>query len=477
MSDRPSLDQTSLDDIIIQSYAPLGEIATRFIRYATSVEAMQLPTNYLTGEDLPHILKFYKDAVQSWPFFIDADYFKAIEIPATQIPRLISKIPKLFFDNDPKAICDYFNLENELFINMLINHKWQGPAIIARGDFINTSDGLKCLEQNMGSNLGGWETEVICDDYLKTPAITPFLAANPVSYLPKNVLQAWFSYCIGLTLKHTKLVDNGQHNLLLNTPKDYIAGGMDTYFCSIYQAALAEHQLEGQLFIDLLSNLDIKPQGVFYQQQRIHCISNPISSELPPMLLRAYMGSKVYLADDPINTLLCDKRTLALLSTYGDSDEHFTAQEQQLIQRHIPWTREFSQSTVTYQENSCTLEALALSQQHEFVLKPANGKCGKDLYIGHKISAEQWREVIKNAVEEQAWVLQQYYPSLPYLGQMGEQGYGTFHAIWGTFCFGDTLGKVWMRLQPAENSSGIINSYQGAEETMVYIMDPAPKAD
>lgn len=466
------LNKPAIDAIISDSYAPMGEIPARFIRYATDTPALQHPINYLTGADLPDLLKHYSDKMQSWPFFISSEYFDQVQYSATQIPLLISQIPQLIFDNQVPAICDYFELE-PLLINMLLSHKWQGPAIISRGDFINTAEGLKCLEQNMGSNLGGWETELICDDYLQTPGVKQFFDQNKVTYQAKNVLQAWFEYCVELTLEHTKLVDSGCHNLFICATSNFYSGGMDSYFRSIYQTVLAKHNLSGSLFLDTFDALQMTPKGVFCQEQRIHCISNPLSQAMPSLLLRSYMASKVYLSDDPINTLLSDKRTLAVLSSHVDDTERLSPEQRQLILDYIPWTRDFRDEQVSYQGQTTAIGELALAQQAQFVLKRANGMGGKDLVIGCKASVEQWREAVALACEEKAWVIQQYYPSLTYLGQQGDSGYGTFDAIWGTFCFGDKLAKVWMRLQSTDNPSGVINSHQGAEETMVYIMDPA----
>jgi hypothetical protein len=467
------LDTHADPHIIKSSYAPLGDIPERFIHYAMNTPSMQQPQDYLTQE-LPDLIKHYQYKLQSWPFFVDTDCFNKIAQPATQLPLLISKVPELFFNNDIDALCEYFHIENKLLFSMLFNHKWRGQSLIARGDFINSKDGLMCLEQNIGSQIGGWQPELISEAYLKTPGLSTFMQDNKVRYTPANVLKTWFDYVIRLNLQHTKLVDNGIHNMFITATEEYRGSGMKSYFESIYRQTLATHGLTGLLILDTYENVVVTPAGVSYAGQKIHSVVNPLGQQIPSALLRAYMACKVYIADETISAVLSDKRVLALLSCNVNNDALFSPKEQQIISDHLPWTRAFDQTHVNYKGQQQTLKTLAITQQHEFVLKHAKGRQGKDLYIGGKTPPGEWQEAVERAFEEQTWVLQQHYHSLPYLGQMGDSGYGTYDAIWGTFCFGDELAKIWMRLQPTDNTTGIINSHQGAQETMVYIVDPAP---
>ncbi|MRV71995.1 hypothetical protein GJ700_09750 [Duganella sp. FT92W] len=465
-------ESSSVDEIIATSYAPLGIVPERFARFALNEPALHRPADYLLQDDLPDLMRHYQFPVQRWPFFVDSANFRAVEVPATVLPALINKIPRLFFDNDVDAICNYFGIENKLLFSMLFTHKWHGQSVVARGDFINTSDGLMCLEQNMGSQIGGWQTEAISAAYLRCPAMQRFMQETPFRYTPTNVLLAWFNYSIGLARRNTGLADGGVHNLFIAAPHEYATGSTSAYFAAVYQQALEQHGLHGTLFMNNFDALSAGRDGVHVQGQRIHSLLNPSGLTLPLPVLRAYMACTVYIVDETLPVVYSDKRMLALLSTHAGDPRRFTEQERGVIERHVPWTRAFDQEHVDYRGGRHQLATLAVEQQHEFVIKHAKGCQGNDLYIGGKTPASEWRQVVERAVREKCWVIQQYYASLTYLGQQGEQGIGRFHGIWGTFCFGERLGRIWLRIQPASGGSGIINSHQGAAETIAYVVDP-----
>ena len=48
-------------------------------------------------------------------------------------------------------------------------------AAIGRGDFLESSAGLQCLEFNMLSALGGWESPLWAEAYLQVPVLARFL--------------------------------------------------------------------------------------------------------------------------------------------------------------------------------------------------------------------------------------------------------------------------------------------------------------
>jgi hypothetical protein len=75
--------------------------------------------------------------------------------------------------------------------------------------------------------------------------------------------------------------------------------------------------------------------------------------------------------------------------------------------------------------------------------------------------------MVKRAFREKNWLVQEYVKSYSYLYQEGEYGCAEHIAAWGVFVFGSRFGGLWIRVLPAENKKGVINSGQGAEESVV----------
>jgi len=68
-------------------------------------------------------------------------------------------------------------------------------------------------------------------------------------------------------------------------------------------------------------------------------------------------------------------------------------------------------------------------------------------------------------------VVQEYTESYPYLFQSGTNGCIEHHAIWGLLVFGTRYAGGYLRILPKENGKGVINTYQGAEKTVIVEVD------
>ncbi|WP_445362238.1 hypothetical protein ACJJIQ_14100 [Microbulbifer sp. ANSA003] len=467
------INKEELEKIIGVSYKPLGEVAQRFINYAVENKSLHVHEDYRKRADLPAMIQNFRYAVQSWPFFVSTEYMKEVEQPATVFPALLTKIPELFFDNDSNALCDFFDIEDRTLVNMLLNHKWSNESIISRGDFINTEDGLKCLEQNMGSNIGGWELEPITKSYMERNALKSFLNDNQVKITGINIVHRWFNYAVSLLKKHPELYGDGPLNLFICSTSEYRRDGMQEHFEGVFAQVLQEHGMTGSLVLSTFDQLKVVNRDVHYGDLRVHATLNPLDMKVPLELLRAYMSSRVYFVDNMLSFIYGDKRALALLSANADNAELFSAKEQEVINKHLPWTRDLRDTQVVYQGEEWNIRELAIAQQAQFVLKHAKGTQGRDLYIGCKTTKEKWQSVVNQTKEDATWVLQQYYKSNSYLAQSGvdAKGFGVHHFIWGTFCFGEELGRIWMRLLAVEHEKGVINNCQGAQQTQVFVAD------
>ncbi|CAH9050339.1 hypothetical protein PSECIP111951_00172 [Pseudoalteromonas holothuriae] len=464
------MEEINFKKIIEQSYRPLGEASEAFVRYAIENESLHKKQDYRVQSNLPGMIQNYKHAIQSWPLFISSQYMAKIQDAVTVLPQLLTRVPELFFANNSEAVCDYFGVQDRLLVNMLMSHKWRNESVIARGDFINTAQGFMCLEQNVSSNIGGWQLEIITKSYLESDEVKTFLMENNYQAKVVNVVYDWLNHAV-TKLKQQTLSQECELNIFVSSTMEYRRDGMKEYFQGLYQRVLMEHGLEGSLILDSFEALTMRERKVWYGDTRVIGILNPLDERVPKELLRAYMSCKVYFIDNLLSFIYGDKRCLALLSTHADNDDLFTERERSIIHAHLPWTREISLKEVEYEGKTWNLYELATELQDQFVLKHAKGMQGRDLFIGCKVSKEEWLSALQQTKSDNAWVIQQYYQSNEYIAQSGDNGIGRFNFIWGTFCFGDKLSRAWIRLMSSDNSSGIINSHKGAEETQVFVVD------
>jgi len=171
------------------------------------------------------------------------------------------------------------------------------------------------------------------------------------------------------------------------------------------------------------------------------------------------------LFNGPISIVLSDKRNLALLSQ-SQRSSLFSAEEQEVIRNHIPWTRLVAAERVEFHGEEVFLPDLLAAERNRLVLKEGRSFGGKGVHLGRATSAARWEEVARTALESGGWVVQERLESLPYLYQCGESGCAPHDVIWGPFVFGDTYGGVILRMQP-QAAGGAVNLSLAATEGIV----------
>jgi len=104
--------------------------------------------------------------------------------------------------------------------------------------------------------------------------------------------------------------------------------------------------------------------------------------------------------------VISNKSTLAIL-TDPQFDHLFTEKENAIKYQHIPWTRNLSPGKVFYGKQQIDLFEYATRHKDKFVIKPADGYGGIDVYIGKYSSDDQWKDCFEKATNN-PFVIQEY---------------------------------------------------------------------
>jgi uncharacterized circularly permuted ATP-grasp superfamily protein len=207
---------------------------------------------------------------------------------------------------------------------------------------------------------------------------------------------------------------------------------------------------------------------VFYKGKKLRVIIEMCHGVVPPKIIESFKSGKVYLINGPISQLLSNKLTLAVLSNYGNSDA-FTAEEKEIIDKYIPWTRKITPGSTTYgNETIDDLEHFIGSNREKLVIKPSRGLGGEGICVGLKSSREEWEIALKRALKEKDWLVQEYVRSTPGFYQSGEEGYDYQDMVWGFFIIGSRYIGAWNRVMPGKDNRGVINCHQGATVSIIF---------
>jgi hypothetical protein len=224
--------------------------------------------------------------------------------------------------------------------------------------------------------------------------------------------------------------------------------------------------LKGNLFICGFDVLKVVDQCLFCGDQQIDILVELSNGSVPFTFLMAVKKGNLMLYNGPVTQLMSNKLNIALLSEHENSDL-FTPKERKVIKTYIPWTRKVIPGDNTYGTEKIKLEDFLLSHREKLVLKPAEGLGGEDVYVGRFTSPELWKQKIEQALKEKKWVIQEHIQGQNFLYQIGENGYAAHQTIWGLFVFGSRYAGGFVRILPENHGKGVINSTQGAEESII----------
>lgn len=452
------------------AYVELCEANRRFYEYAMSRPEGTRRETFAPVHVDDGMVRY---PMQSWPTFIRRDLMDELGAVAVEVCRLNTTVPERIFDNDTerlRAVFGELNSDTELAYASLSD-----PAalarVIGRGDFLDTPNGLSCVEFNLMAGLGGWEIILLAPRYLRTPFIAEFLAREGISPTFRDTFVEFMDHAVRHARKDG-LVEDGELNLLVlieYTEEEKVGVAKIRQFLGARMAAYFAERgdgLTGRADIARFGDLEIRDGGIYCGDLKAHVVARRTVGDLPPEVAEAFLqgdaGAHLY---QPYGEILSDKRNLAYLSAAaeGDRADRYSAEEHAFIARHIPWTRLLRPGKVRYRGEEVELmDLLAGSARRDLVIKPGRGAGGRGVNLGNEVSGDEWQAALDEAREEGHWIVQERIEPIPYVYQRGEEG-AVEHALsWGLFVFGDRYTGNYLRMSPL-GTTGVLNITRGAE--------------
>jgi hypothetical protein len=459
-----------MDPQIVENHALTSRAAVRFLDYAVA-EGKCLDRLNLLDASLPGFAGEYEFPLHSWPWFISEETRQMLQESVCRIPELILRAVRAEFAGDMARFASFYRLPGLLSV-IFMESGMDLSQLILRVDAMLTAGGLKIMEMNAGPNVGGWQTQWIEPQYRKHAALAPFLASTgtrltniPLEYMKHLVRQ-------GLAC-----VDGPDDpvNVLFIVGVESLPQALELSLRQVFNEALRSLEVMGDIFFEAdYSEVRFDSQNATaLRGQRIATLASYGLEHITPApvdLYRSFLSRKVAWLSNPFNSIIGDKRSLAI--TFGHMDSGlFTDEERRLIESYIPWSALTTNRKVSHEGAETDLETLLIERQRDFVIKPARSFGGAGVVVGRFQTAQSWREAVEQAFLDDRWLVQEYCESLPFYGQAGDRGYAVHDVVWGVFGFGLRYGGCWLRLSPKDGGDGVINSARGAMETVVYEVD------
>lgn len=449
----------------------LSKVNLDFLAFVERTPACLERDNFKELEEMRNKLHY----LQSWPTFLGKETKRMFQEAGVKLFDLIKSIPERVFQNDARAMASFYELPVSL-VDLQMEGITRGRLdnLLARGDFILSTQGLKCLEYNVAGNLGGHLLPLWESLYLKNPLVLRFLKEYNVTIRNKNLLEQYLAHCIRAAEPQVSRFGDVEINVALVLKGDMQAnlGSMAGYLEKLYRELLQRTYPPrvGNIFLCDFSSLDVQDDCVYYKGSRIHAFTEWHFGVTPPRILRVFKTGNISIMNGPITNLMSAKSNLALLSEHQDSDI-FNPEEKQIIEKYVPWTRKITAGDAIYRGERIRLESFILSHKDAFVIKPSLGLGGDGVYIGKDMAHGDWEEKVKAAVLKKNWVVQEALTSNPALYQHGETGCAVYDMVWGFFIFGTHYAGTFLRVILKKDAPRIVNTHQGAQVSAVFEVD------
>jgi len=411
----------------------------------------------------PLLAEIFEYKLQCWPTFLGAAKRAELEAASLGVCEVLRKVPERVFGNDAAAIARFYKLASPELAELYLAEPNGIAAGVARGDYIDSVDGFKCLEVNYSPRIGGWEAAPLVAAHMRIPPTAEFVETAGIRVAYSNTIRLFFAHIIRESLA-AGLAADGVLNVVTIREVGHVTGtpSFKAHLRQELAAALAEAGgLEGE-FAECYPDELVTMEGSLYLGERRIDAAIEFTEFSRRHVYRAYKANKLMLFNGPIDSILSDKRNLALLSE-GLDKGGFTREEKESIRRYVPWTRLVLPGRADFYGEEMAMRDLLLTHREELVLKESQSFGGKGVVIGAFTPEARWREVVESSLARGDSIVQERVESLPYLYQYGEYGAQPNDMIWGPFLFGRTYGGLFLRMQP-QAARNVVNLTQAASE-------------
>lgn len=417
----------------------------------------------------------YPFLLQPWPTLVARPRLAALARTNLELCAVIKSLPQRIFGGDTASMKSFYGLseEQEELVAAALEGGGGVEDLFARGDYLLTGDGLRCLEVNLGANLGGWEMALLAQRYRRVPIFQRFIAEHGLQLDCASTFFLALDRLVKVFRNHYRRKADVLRIALL-APQDYDAAASQPalhYMGKVLEAILQREGrgLRGALEIGLYQDLEVVGDDLLLHGKPVHVVleQNPVPFDrrILPILRRG----EIRFLNGPLRWVLDDKRNLALLSDPRHR-QHFDPREQALLDAVVPWTRcledrDDAPPRGTSAERA-PLRELALRHRQELVLKEGQGMGGSAVHLGRSTTEDRWAELVDQALEAGGWVLQELVSSESFVYQYGPEGWIWHETVWGLFALGDVHGGGFLRVLP-EGSGRPVNTSTGARESVL----------
>lgn len=338
------------------------------------------------------------------PVFLSREIGAEVAYVLKHIVQILDKVTRLYFEHPQLREYYYLNQKGAELIE--IDHGYRRNVVIARPDSFLVNGVLRFVEFNCDSPAGMGLSDTAQEAFEQTFPIQEiarkynFSRPDRRAYLLKALLETYEEFGGCKSHPNIAIVDWREvrtQNEFQIIRKYFIENGCETIIADPRDLKYINGRLEHDGF----------PIDLIYRR----VIFKELVAKLDEVqgFIQAFKAGKVCVVNPLRSRLASNKALLAIISNQKDFRHLFSAEENQIIKRHVPWTRRVLDIQTHVEENPVFLRKHTITHKDSLVLKPADSYGGKDVVVGRECDQTDWEILLNKILSEKLdYVVQRY---------------------------------------------------------------------
>jgi hypothetical protein len=416
---------------------------------------------------------WYRQRYLSRPLFIGHAEADQVNSDLLQVREAIASLPDLLYDGDWAAFARIAGL-TEVQSDAVLRTRAGRLTEWLRADMYTDANGLRLMEFNMGSAVGGSDIGEVCRAMLRYQLLREFAREHRLHY-PDTMAEQ-----VRLIFAESGF-EPGAHPMmafvdwpvhfgplapyLRKVSRRWRGLGLDAHVCHLGQLRMHD----GRVW------LRGRPVDIIFRIFLIEHLLEPGGPELMFPVLDAVARGEVAMFTPMETDMYGSKAALAMLS--DPANRHlFTPAQRAAFDRVLPWTRMMRPGPVALEDGSrVDLMEYALGHPGDLLVKPAFLHGGIGVVAGWDTTEQAWRDSLNQAMGG-PYVLQRRIRAIPELfpGDDGEPV--AWETTWGVFTSAAGFGGAWAKAFQTQPGRAVLQIGPHRRFAGCLVQHPEPPA-
>jgi hypothetical protein len=406
------------------------------------------------------------------PVFLSPEDERRLRCVAEAIVKIAERITREAMED--AGLFRQFHLRSEEERLVRLN-PGPGPASTAsRLDAFLLPESLKFTEYNGESPAGPGYSETLSDIFRELPVMDEFKKRFEVhSYsLSAKLLDALVTTYVdwGGQTKRPQMAIVDWREVPTWSEFEILKGRFEKMGIPVVLADPRELDFDGKRLVVHGKTIDLLYRRVLIND----IVARPKECAA---LVKAYESGKLCVANN-FRCKIPHVKALFAVLTDDKNAKYFSAEEQELIQSHVPWTRVVQDVQTTHNGDDIQLLEFIRKNQKNLVMKPSDEYGGAGVTLGWEMDKKHWESTIekalakKGAESEGCWIVQERIPmrrgEFPFIGKGNKVGFRNMLVDFAPYIFRGKVAGYLTRL----SATSLANVTRGGGQIPSFRVEP-----